>query len=420
MPQQHPKIQSPEVTVTARPSSIPPRALRTTLPILALSVALLAACSSKEQPAGGPPPGGMPALPVTVLTMQPTTVETSVEAVAQTEGAREVEIRARVGGILMKRLYEEGATVKAGQALFELDKAPFEVAAAQARAQLAQSKARAEQTVREASRLKGLLAQEAISQREYDTATSDNAAALAAVQAAQASVRQAELNLSWSTVVAPVSGVTGRAAVSEGNLVSTNGLVTTVVQLNPMWVRFSVSESELAGASPGGRFKPQAVRGVELILPDGSTYPVRGKLNFAASQLSPTLGTLQLRGEFANPDGSLMPGQFVRARLLTGERSGVFKVPQNAVVQTDRGAIVMTADTDNKVAPRPVKTGQWTGNDWVILDGLKAGDKVIVDNLIKLRPGAPVAPHAPGEGPAAPGGKAGAAAAPAAAPAKKD
>ncbi len=420
MPQQHPKIQSPEVTVTARPSSIPPRALRTTLPILALSVALLAACSSKEQPAGGPPPGGMPALPVTVLTMQPTTVETSVEAVAQTEGAREVEIRARVGGILMKRLYEEGATVKAGQALFELDKAPFEVAAAQARAQLAQSKARAEQTVREASRLKGLLAQEAISQREYDTATSDNAAALAAVQAAQASVRQAELNLSWSTVVAPVSGVTGRAAVSEGNLVSTNGLVTTVVQLNPMWVRFSVSESELAGASPGGRFKPQAVRGVELILPDGSTYPVRGKLNFAASQLSPTLGTLQLRGEFANPDGSLMPGQFVRARLLTGERSGVFKVPQNAVVQTDRGAIVMTADADNKVAPRPVKTGQWTGKDWVILDGLKAGDKVIVDNLIKLRPGAPVAPHAPGEGPGAPGGKAGAAPAPAAAPAKKD
>ena len=406
--------------MTIRPSSISPRALRTTLPILALSMALLAACSSKEQPAGGPPPGGMPALPVTVLTMQPTTVETSVEAVAQTEGAREVEIRARVGGILMKRLYEEGATVKAGQALFELDKAPFEVAAAQARAQLAQSKARAEQTVREASRLKGLLAQEAISQREYDTATSDNAAALAAVQAAQASVRQAELNLSWSTVVAPVSGVTGRAAVSEGNLVSTNGLVTTVVQLNPMWVRFSVSEAELAGASPGGRFKPQAVRGVELILPDGSTYPVRGKLNFAASQLSPTLGTLQLRGEFANPDGSLMPGQFVRARLLTGKRSGVFKVPQNAVVQTDRGAIVMTADADNKVAPRPVKTGQWTGKDWVILDGLKAGDKVIVDNLIKLRPGAPVAPHAPGEGPGAPGGKAGAAPAPAAAPAKKD
>jgi membrane fusion protein (multidrug efflux system) len=177
--------------------------------------------------------------------------------------------------------------------------------------------------------------------------------------------------------------------VSEGNLVSTNGLVTTVVQLNPIWVRFSVNpRANLPAAMPGGRFKPGRVRGVELILPDGSTYPVRGKLNFAASQLNPTLGTQQLRGEFANPDGRLMPGQFVRARLLTGERSGVFKVPQNAVVQTDRGAIVMTADADNKVAPRPVKTGQWSGKDWVILDGLKAGDKVIVDNLIKLRPGA--------------------------------
>ncbi|WP_374495529.1 efflux RND transporter periplasmic adaptor subunit [Zoogloea sp.] len=406
--------------MTIRPASPPPRALRLTLPALALSAALLTACSSKEQAAGGPPPGGMPALPVTVLTMQPTTVETSVEAVAQTEGAREVEVRARVGGILMKRLYEEGTAVKAGQPLVELDKAPFEVAAAQARAQLAESKARADQTLRESTRLKGLLAQQAISQREYDTATSDNAVALAAVQAAQAAVRQAELNLSWSTVAAPVSGVTGRAAVSEGNLVSTNGLVTTVVQLNPMWVRFSVAESELAGATPGAQFKPGAVRGVELVLPDGSTYPVRGKLNFAASQVSPTLGTLQLRGEFPNPDGRLMPGQFVRARLLTGERSGVFKVPQNAVVQTDRGAIVMTADADNKVAPRPVKTGQWNGKDWVILEGLKAGDKVIVDNLIKLRPGAPVAPHAPGEGPGALGGKAGAPTAAAAAPAKKD
>ena len=406
--------------MTVRPASPPPRSLHLTLSALALSVALLTACSGKEQPAGGPPPGGMPALPVTVLTLQPTTVETSIEAVAQTEGAKEVEIRARVGGILMKRLFEEGSAVKAGQPLFELDKAPFEVATAQARAQLAESKARADQTLREAGRLKGLLAQQAISQREYDIATSDNAAALAAVQAAQAAVRQAELNLSWSTVTAPVSGVTGRAAVSEGNLVSANGLVTTVVQLNPIWVRFSVSESELASASPGGRFKPGTVRGVELILPDGSTHPVRGKLNFAASQLSPTLGTQQLRAEFANPDGSLMPGQFVRARLLTGERSGVFKVPQNAVVQTDRGAIVMTADADNKVAPRPVKTGQWSGKDWVILDGLKAGDKVIVDNIIKLRPGAAVAPHAPGEGPGAPGGKAGAGAAPAAAPAKKD
>lgn len=400
MPQRHLKIQPPEASVTVRSTPLP-RALRTSLPIIALSALVLSACSGKDQAPAGPPGGAIPALPVTVLEMKPTRVDSSVEAVAQTEGAREVEVRARVGGIVMKRLFEEGAPVHAGQPLFQLDKAPFEVAVAQARANLAQAKARAEQTDREAARLKGLLAEQAISQREYDTAGSDKAAALAAVQSADAALRQAELNLGWSTVTAPVAGTSGRAVISEGNLVATNSLVTSVVQLNPMWVRFSVSEAELNAATPSGRFKPQVVRGVELILPDGSTYPVRGKLNFAASQVSPTLGTLQLRGEFPNPDGALLPGQFVRARLLTGEREGVFLVPQNAIVQSDKGAVVMLANADNKVEPRPVKTGQWSGKDWVILGGLKAGDKVIIDNLIKTRPGAPVAPHAPGEGPGA-------------------
>jgi len=183
-------------------------------------------------------------------------------------------------------------------------------------------------------------------------------------------------------------------------------------------VRFSIPEAELSAAMPEGRFKPQAIRGVELVLPDGSSYPVRGKLNFAASQIDPKLGTLQLRGEFANPEGRLLPGQFVRARLITGERTGVFKVPQAAVMQTEKGPVVMTVDADNKVAPRPVKTGQWSGPDWIILGGLQAGDKVIVDNLMKARPGATVAPHAPGQGPGAPAAaKPGAA--PAAAPAAK-
>lgn len=381
---------------------------------------LLAACSGKEQAPAGPPGGAMPPLPVTALEMQPTRVETSVEAVAQTEGAREVEVRARVGGILEKRVFEEGSPVKAGQALYQIDRAPLETAVAQARAQLAEAKARVEQTQREAARLKGLLAQQAISQREYDTASSDNNVATATVQAAQAALRQAELNLSYATVTAPVGGITGRSVVSEGTLLATGGgtLLTTVVQVNPMWVRFSIPEGELNAAMPEGRFKPQAIRGVELVLPDGSSYPLRGKLNFAASQIDPKLGTLQLRGEFANPEGRLLPGQFVRARLITGEQSGVFKVPQAAVVQTDKGPIVMTVGADNKVEPRPVKTGQWSGADWVVLGGLKAGDKVIIDNLMKARPGTTVAPHAPGAGPGAPGAaKPGAA--PAAAPAAK-
>ena len=416
MPQAPTEIQPPEITVTVRSAT---RLAGLGLSTLSATL-LLAACSGKEQAPAGPPGGAMPPLPVTALEMQPTRVETSVEAVAQTEGAREVEVRARVGGILEKRVFEEGSPVKAGQALYQIDRAPLETAVAQARAQLAEAKARVEQTQREAARLKGLLAQQAISQREYDTASSDNSVAQAAVQAAQAALRQAELNLSYATVTAPVGGITGRSVVSEGTLLATGGgtLLTTVVQVNPMWVRFSIPEAELSAAMPEGRFKPQAIRGVELVLPDGSSYPVRGKLNFAASQIDPKLGTLQLRGEFANPEGRLLPGQFVRARLITGERSGVFKVPQAAVMQTDKGPMVMTVGADNKVAPRPVKTGQWSGPDWVILGGLQAGDKVIVDNLMKARPGAPVAPHAPGQGPGAPGAaKPGAA--PAAAPAAK-
>ncbi len=412
MPQAPTEIQPPEITVTVRSAT---RLAGLGLSTLSATL-LLAACSGKEQAPAGPPGGAMPPLPVTALEMQPTRVETSVEAVAQTEGAREVEVRARVGGILEKRVFEEGSPVKAGQALYQIDRAPLETAVAQARAQLAEAKARVEQTQREAARLKGLLAQQAISQREYDTASSDNSVAQAAVQAAQAALRQAELNLSYATVTAPVGGITGRSVVSEGTLLATGGgtLLTTVVQVNPMWVRFSIPEGELNAAMPEGRFKPQAIRGVELVLPDGSSYPLRGKLNFAASQIDPKLGTLQLRGEFANPEGRLLPGQFVRARLITGEQSGVFKVPQAAVVQTDKGPIVMTVGADNKVAPRPVKTGQWSGPDWVILGGLQAGDKVIVDNLMKARPGAPVAPHAPGQGPGAPG-----AAKPGAAPAAK-
>lgn len=416
MPQAPTEIQPPEITVTVRSAT---RLAGLGLSTLSATL-LLAACSGKEQAPAGPPGGAMPPLPVTALEMQPTRVETSVEAVAQTEGAREVEVRARVGGILEKRVFEEGSPVKAGQALYQIDRAPLETAVAQARAQLAEAKARVEQTQREAARLKGLLAQQAISQREYDTASSDNSVAQAAVQAAQAALRQAELNLSYATVTAPVGGITGRSVVSEGTLLATGGgtLLTTVVQVNPMWVRFSIPEGELNAAMPEGRFKPQAIRGVELVLPDGSSYPLRGKLNFAASQIDPKLGTLQLRGEFANPEGRLLPGQFVRARLITGERSGVFKVPQAAVMQTEKGPIVMTVGADNKVEPRPVKTGQWSGADWVVLGGLKAGDKVIIDNLMKARPGTTVAPHAPGAGPGAPGAaKPGAA--PAAAPAAK-
>lgn len=365
--------------------------------MMAILVGSLAACGKNEQ-AG--PPAGM-AMPVGVVELQPATVPISAEAVAQTEGAREVEIRPRVGGILLKRLYEEGTPVKAGQAMFLIDPVPYQIALSQARAQLAQQKARIEQTKREEARLQGLLATQSISQREYDNAVSDNAVAEAAMLQAEANVREAELNLSYTTVTAPVSGVSGRFQFSEGALVSANSsLLTTIVQLSPIWVRFSFSDNELAQL--GGRLSEKNVQQVSLLLPDGHAYEEKGKLNFAASQIDPTLGTQQLRATFENKDQQLVPGQFVRARVTTGKRDGVFLIPQVAVQNSDLGKFVYVVNEKNEATVRPVTVGEWQGKDWIILDGLKAGEKVIVDNLIKVRPGASVNPHPAGQPPQPP------------------
>jgi len=204
-------------------------------------------------------------------------------------------------------------------------------------------------------------------------------------------------------VTAPVSGVSGRFQFSEGALVeANNSLLTTIVQVTPIWVRFSLSDNELAQI--GGPLTEQKVKKVTLILPDGSEYAKEGELNFAASWIDPALGTQQLRATFDNSEHQLLPGQFVRARVTTGERTGVFLVPQTAVQTSDLGKSVYVVNSKNEAIVRPVVAGKWIGTDWVILDGLKAGDKVVVDNLIKLRPGAPVSPHAPGETPAPPPG----------------
>lgn len=368
---------------SAPPLRSPARTRAPGLLAVLLCGTLLAACSADRKPAA---PAAAGPLPVTVLEVTARTVPTSIEVMAQTEGARETEVRARVGGIVTQRLYREGEPVKAGQALFQIDRTPYEIA-------LAAARARAEQTAREARRLKELVAGGAIAGKDADDAASADALA-------QAELRQAELNLAWTTVTAPVAGITGRAVKSEGNLVAaSDNLLTSIHQTQPIWVRFALGESDLA-RFPNRRVTARDIAGIELVLPDGSVYARRGKLNFLASSIDTTLGTQQLRAEFDNPDLALLPGQFVRARLLTGERSGVFLVPQAAVTQTDQGALVMTVGAENKVTPRPVRTGEWRGKDWVILEGLKAGDKVIVDNLIKLRPGMPVSPKGPGEPPA--------------------
>jgi membrane fusion protein, multidrug efflux system len=363
------------------------------------------ACDKNSDAASSAPPA-MPPMPVSVISVQPTSVPMSVEAVAQTEGASEVEVRPRVGGIILKKMFEEGTPVKAGQVMFQLDPAPFQIALTQAKAAAAGQGARITQTSRESGRLKELLATQSISQREYDNATSDVSISQAGMMQAQANIKEAELNLSYTRVTAPVSGVAGRFQYSEGALVAAGtSLLTTIVQTSPIWVRFSLSESELK--TLGGHANASNVSEVSLILPDGSEYAQKGKLNFTASEINPSLGTQELRATFENKDKILLPGQFVRARVTTGSQEGVFLVPQTAISTGEQGTFVFIANNKNQAERRPVTVGEWKGTDWIILSGLQAGDKVITDNLIKLNmmpPGAAISPSAPGTAPSLPAG----------------
>jgi membrane fusion protein (multidrug efflux system) len=348
--------------------------LRRALGLAAMSV-WLSATSIAQGGAGAPP-----ALPVSVIEATPTTLPNILEITAQAEGAKETEVRARVGGILVKRLYEEGSPVTAGQPLFQLDPESFKNA-------LDESQARAKQTAREAARLKGLFSQQAVSRKEFDDATSAN-------EVAQANLKTIQLNLSWATVTAPVSGISGRALRSEGSLITTaidGSLLTSIYQINPIWVRFGLSASDTSQL-PGGRLDPQQPVGVELILPNGNVYDQPGKLNFLSMFIVPKLGTQQMRAEFLNPSNQILPGQFLKVRLTTGKQENVYLVPQAAVIQNERGFMVWTVGADNKVVPTPLTMGTWLGKNWIVRSGLKPGDRVVVNQIIKIRPGAVVAP----------------------------
>lgn len=348
---------------------------------------LLAGCGKQDEAAKAAPPP----MPVAVVKVQPHQVPILVDVVGRTEGSKEVEVRSRVTGILEKQLYAEGDSVRAGAPLFRVERAPFENALAQAKAGAQQDKTRLEQTQRENQRLSQLLAKKAISQREAEDAGSAFRQAEAAVLASEARVRDAELNLSYTAVMAPIAGITGRALRSEGSLVNAgtdSAHLTTITQTDPIWVRFSLSETEhmLLRGNAGKRAQ------VKIVTADDKEYPVKGRLNFAGSTVDARLGTVQLRAEFANPDLALLPGQFVRTQLIAGMQESI-TVPQNAVFQNDQGRFVWVAGADGKAAQRKVEAGSWVGREWIINKGLAAGDLVIVDNLIKMRPGTPVQPQ---------------------------
>jgi membrane fusion protein, multidrug efflux system len=362
----------------------------------AFSIAL-AACgkqsggTDKGGPGAGAPP---PPIPVTVQKAELQRVPISLEAVGQAEGSREVEVRARVGGILERRLYTEGAPVSAGATLFVIDRAPFEIAAAQARAALSQERARQEQAQRDVERLKSLVQTKAIAQKEYDDALSALKQSAAAIEGAQAKLAEAQLNLSWTNVKAPIGGVTGRAQKSEGSLVVANtDLLTTLTQVNPIWVRFSLAESDF------NRIRGTGKRArVNLLDQQDVLAAENGLLNFSGSTVDPKLGTVQLRAEFVNPTLRWLPGQFAKVQILAGEQEA-FLVPQAAVVQTEQAKLVWVAEPDGKATMRTIQTANWIGSNWVVTGGLKPGDAVIVDNLMKIRPGATVIAHAPGAAP---------------------
>jgi membrane fusion protein, multidrug efflux system len=355
-----------------------------------LMAVVLAACSPGGAQDGAKKANAPPeAVPVTTIEVAPREVPVTYEAVGRTEGSRDVQVRARVAGIIERQLYTEGDAVKAGAPLFRIERAPYEIELEQARAALAQERARNELAQQEMARLKGLAERRAISQKEADQAASAARQSAAAMQMAQARVRQAELNLSYTTVNAPISGITGRALQSVGTLVQPNNdsaLLTTITRGDPIWVRFSLSEAEYAGLrSTGEKANPE----VAVQLADGKDYPAKGRLNFAGSTVDGATGTVQMRAELPNPDHRLLPGQYVRVRVLSGTRQAIV-VPQTAVLQNETGRFVWVASGEGTAVARNIRAGQWLGENWVVLEGLKAGESVIVDNVARLRPGTPI------------------------------
>jgi membrane fusion protein (multidrug efflux system) len=340
--------------------------------------------------------GGFPPAAVSVVSVQAADLPVELEYTGQTVGFREVEIRPRVGGILLSRNFQEGSRVARGQSLFNIDPAPFEAAAARAEADLAGAEARLEQTRRNVGRLKPLRDAGMVTLSAFEDALSAQSVASAESKSARTRLDEAKLNLGYTRVLAPVSGIASRAQHSEGSLVSgPETLLASVTQVDPMYVVFGIPDNEqqtLRRESESGRLvlPKQGRFEVEVKLADGSSYARRGKLGFSDVRVNAATGTSEARAELPNPDGALRPGQFVRVRLTGAVRPKAIKVPQRAVLEGPQGKFVYLVNDKGQAEVRPVQAGEWAGSDWIISDGLKPGERVIVDGVMRIGPGAPV------------------------------
>ena len=380
--------------------------------------ALSAACGRHGEQASQ---GGRPPAEVTVVTATPRDLPVTWEYIAQVQSSRQVNIQARVNGFLDRRVYTEGAMVKEGDVLFRMDPKPFQAQLDAALAALKQQEARLEVARKNLDRTKPLTAAHALSQKDLDDATGSFLSAQAAVEQAKAAVETARLNLSYTTIVSPVAGITGSAQQQDGTYLNvlTNSQLTSVAVLSPMWVNFSISENELL------RYREQVTRGllrfppdnmfdVTVILADGSVYPQQGRIDFTNPAFSSETGTFLVRAVFANPAGTLKPGQFVRAKVSGAVRPNAILVPQRAVLQGAKSHFVWVLDKDSKPHQRVIDVGDWHGDDWFVNEGLKTGERVVVDGAIRVSsdaqikvvsapPGnaAPATPAAPASAPAA-------------------
>ncbi|MGH8806249.1 MAG: efflux RND transporter periplasmic adaptor subunit [Noviherbaspirillum sp.] len=363
----------------------------------ACMVSLLAACGDKLP--GAKAQNGMPPPEVAVVTVAPEQVVLSTELPGRSAATRVAQVRARVPGIVLQRVFREGSDVKAGDVLFRIDPGPFQASFNSAQAAVAKAEANVAQANLKVQRFKPLVETNAISKQEFDDAQTAQKQAAADLASAKAAQETARLNLGYATVTAPISGRIGRAQVTEGALVGQGEAtpLASIQQLDPIYVNLTQSSSELMQlqrAMANGQLKRVGKDQVKLTLvtEDGQPYPHAGKLLFSDVAVDESSGAITLRAEFPNPDKLLLPGMYVRVRLEQATLENAIRVPQQAVQRDPAGASVLLVGPDDKVKPQAVKVNASQGSDWIVTEGLKAGDRVIVEGLQKAQPGTTVTP----------------------------